>query len=533
MSKKINITETHKYTDVLPSSVIISGGGGVAYNDSSISTALSTEISTRNSADYYVSTNLSSAISTSNSNITSIGATVANMTTVSEELLPNISSGQLLYYNGSVISGTTNLFSSLSTAINNVNPTGITSLSTAISGEIYTRGSQVSSLSTAISSGGGGFTGTTEEIGVELSSGQILTYNGTHITGITNSFSSLSTAISTEGSSRTSGDNSLSSAIANMGTTSADTSLSTAVSTETSTRGSQATSLSTAVSTANSTRASADSSLSTAVSGKLDYRTFGSAANNNTGDFVSTQYNSSLNSDSRNSRGVTRLYREDNDSDYSVQTYWTGSKWYLAGYNGDTLHADCQVGYANNAGSLGGTAAASYALLSSPSFTTGVNNNGYFSSTLDVNKATFVGNWPATGYWGIGGIYSTNNIKIEGCSDTTGTWSGANVALNLTGTLSISSTATATNFILSSDKRIKENIKSIPDKPINVEYKQFNLIGDTQIRYGVIAQDLEKEHPELVITNDKGIKSVAYFDLLIKEIHDLKKRVSELEKMIK
>lgn len=66
--------------------------------------------------------------------------------------------------------------------------------------------------------------------------------------------------------------------------------------------------------------------------------------------FVSTTYNSSLNSDSRNSRGPTRLYRRDNDSDYSVQTYWTGSRWRLYGYLGDSGHADTHVGYADSAG---------------------------------------------------------------------------------------------------------------------------------------------------------------------------------------
>lgn len=65
---------------------------------------------------------------------------------------------------------------------------------------------------------------------------------------------------------------------------------------------------------------------------------------------VTTTYNTSLNSDSRNSRGVTRLYRRDDDSDYSVQTYWTGSLWRLYGYNGDTGHADTHVGYADSAG---------------------------------------------------------------------------------------------------------------------------------------------------------------------------------------
>lgn len=67
---------------------------------------------------------------------------------------------------------------------------------------------------------------------------------------------------------------------------------------------------------------------------------------------VLTTNNTSLNSDTRNTRGVTRLYRRDSDSDYSVQHYWTGSHWFLKGYSGDNFHGECRVGYADNAGTL-------------------------------------------------------------------------------------------------------------------------------------------------------------------------------------
>lgn len=76
--------------------------------------------------------------------------------------------------------------------------------------------------------------------------------------------------------------------------------------------------------------------------------------NISSGSFVQTTYNSSLNSDSRNSRGPTRLYRRESDSNYSVQTYWTGSRWRLYGYSGDTGHGDTHVGYADNADKVDG-----------------------------------------------------------------------------------------------------------------------------------------------------------------------------------
>jgi hypothetical protein len=62
---------------------------------------------------------------------------------------------------------------------------------------------------------------------------------------------------------------------------------------------------------------------------------------------VTTTNNTSLNDDSRNTRGVTRVYRRDDNSDFSIQHHWTGSHWHIRGYNGDTFHAEARVGYLN------------------------------------------------------------------------------------------------------------------------------------------------------------------------------------------
>jgi len=95
-----------------------------------------------------------------------------------------------------------------------------------------------------------------------------------------------------------------------------------------------------------------------------------------------------------------------------------------------------------------------------------------------------------------------------------------------------SGTLTAVNFILSSDRRLKENISYIKNlHKFDVDFVQFNLKSDPgQLRYGVIAQDLERVAPELVRTDSEGMKSVAYIDLLIVKIAQLEQRVKELEK---
>jgi len=91
-------------------------------------------------------------------------------------------------------------------------------------------------------------------------------------------------------------------------------------------------------------------------------------------------------------------------------------------------------------------------------------------------------------------------------------------------------TVTATNFILSSDERFKENIKTLEPKKIDVKWKSFNLKTDEDYRTGVIAQELEKTNPEFVRENSEGFKSVAYIDLLIAKIAELEARLEKLEK---
>lgn len=96
---------------------------------------------------------------------------------------------------------------------------------------------------------------------------------------------------------------------------------------------------------------------------------------------------------------------------------------------------------------------------------------------------------------------------------------------NFTGAL------TAPDFILSSDVSLKENIENYNVSPININYKTYNLIDDKDknTRVGVIAQDLEHNHPEFVREDENGVKSVSYIDLLMAKIAELEHRINYLE----
>ena len=103
--------------------------------------------------------------------------------------------------------------------------------------------------------------------------------------------------------------------------------------------------------------------------------------------------------------------------------------------------------------------------------------------------------------------------------------------LDVNGSGRFTSTVTATNFILSSDERLKENVKKVCDNRVKANWKTFELKTDKgQKRYGVIAQELEKTNPEFVREDSKGFKSVAYIDLLIAKIAELEARLEKLEK---
>lgn len=120
-------------------------------------------------------------------------------------------------------------------------------------------------------------------------------------------------------------------------------------------------------------------------------------------------------------------------------------------------------------------------------------------------------------------IDSNNRVKIGAGS--------ASYTFDVTGTGRFTSTVRATNFILSSDERLKTKIKDLEPTKINVDWKSFEMKEEEgDYRTGVIAQDLEKSHPEFVDEDEEGFKSVKYIDLLIAKISELESRLAKLEK---
>ncbi|QQO97343.1 tail protein [Maribacter phage Colly_1] len=105
---------------------------------------------------------------------------------------------------------------------------------------------------------------------------------------------------------------------------------------------------------------------------------------------------------------------------------------------------------------------------------------------------------------------------------------------------------TAPNFILSSDIRLKKNIKTLTGDELNLNWVDFDWKDTGESQLGLIAQEVEKINPRFVNTNEKGFKSVKYIDVFVAKmaekdrkdrdkdakIKSLETRVSKLEKFL-
>ncbi len=91
-------------------------------------------------------------------------------------------------------------------------------------------------------------------------------------------------------------------------------------------------------------------------------------------------------------------------------------------------------------------------------------------------------------------------------------------------------TITAANFIVSSDERKKTKIEDLKSDALDVQWRSFEMKdNEGEYRTGVIAQELEENHPEFVNTDDEGYKTVKYIDLLIAKVAELEARLEKVE----
>jgi hypothetical protein len=125
-----------------------------------------------------------------------------------------------------------------------------------------------------------------------------------------------------------------------------------------------------------------------------------------------------------------------------------------------------------------------------------------------------------------GSVYLNGGINATGAATIGGT-------LDVTGNINSNGDITA---FYSSDERLKNNIRKIEnalekvEKISGVSFDWNEKSGKTGSDYGVLAQEIEKVLPELVVTRDTGYKAVRYeklVSLLIEAVKELNKKLSK------
>lgn len=94
--------------------------------------------------------------------------------------------------------------------------------------------------------------------------------------------------------------------------------------------------------------------------------------------------------------------------------------------------------------------------------------------------------------------------------------------------LSVGKVSAPSGFYEESDERLKTNIKPIEQKG-NIELVEFDWKESGKHSYGVIAQQIEKDYPELVDGTGE-YKTVKYDSVLIVKCAQLEERINKLEK---
>lgn len=158
-------------------------------------------------------------------------------------------------------------------------------------------------------------------------------------------------------------------------------------------------------------------------------------------------------------------------------------------------------------------------------FSAGMVSSG---AEIDLNKNSNFDTYISSGT-------STGNVTIGNATGNVGIGGAPNVLYKLT----VSGKLKTNAIDETSDQRYKKDIKTVPDalkkvlalRGVNYlwrldEFPKNNF--DTTLQLGVIAQEIEKIVPEVVLTDEKGFKSVEYSKLVALLIEAVK----EQEKII-
>ncbi|PWN66134.1 tail fiber domain-containing protein [Chryseobacterium oncorhynchi] len=184
------------------------------------------------------------------------------------------------------------------------------------------------------------------------------------------------------------------------------------------------------------------------------------------------------------------------------------------------------------------------------------------SPTAKVSKITQPGyyfwngtNWESMGvnsniYTADGSIttpLASRNVDLNGKNLVfSGTGSvGIGTAPSASAKLDVAGTVKASAIDYNSDERLKQNITEITSsgeivnklRPVSYFWNETGKKkgGNTQLQYGLVAQEVEKILPNIVSTDNDGYKSVNYNELiplLLQTVQEQDKKIDELQKAV-
>jgi hypothetical protein len=167
--------------------------------------------------------------------------------------------------------------------------------------------------------------------------------------------------------------------------------------------------------------------------------------------------------------------------------------------------------------------------------------NNSLSNVAGVSIAAFGSTYPESGgsrWAGRAGVY----INTGKPNQTFNVWIGNKTIMNslntgwtaigqndpiaffhVQGSAVVDGSMSANSYITTSDKRKKDIISQ------DGELATYQFKGDNQIHYGYIAQDMQDLYPNQVSTDNDGMMSLNYIEILVKKVHDLEKEIQLLK----
>jgi hypothetical protein len=161
---------------------------------------------------------------------------------------------------------------------------------------------------------------------------------------------------------------------------------------------------------------------------------------------------------------------------------------------------------------------------SGPSFTGTVTSSGTINANGGISTSS-------------GNDISFNNknlTNVGSLSTSSITSSGNDISFNNKNLTNVG-TVSATSFTATSDRRIKENIVSLPSEYTidNLKPVSFYNTLSNKNDIGFIAQDVEEVYPFMVNSGGeyKSLNYISIIGILVKEIQDLKKEIRQIKNM--